>query len=46
MKDKAHKDQAKPVSSGSSHAGEFDFEQWARQVRPQLLASLQKRGVR
>jgi hypothetical protein len=22
----------------------FNFEQWAREVRPQLLASLQKRG--
>jgi hypothetical protein len=22
----------------------FDFEQWVKQVRPQLIASLQKRG--
>lgn len=46
MKDKAHEDQTKPSSSGNSHPGEFDFEQWARQVRPQLLASLQKRGLK
>ena len=25
---------------------EFNFELWIKQVRPQLLASLQKRGVR
>lgn len=25
---------------------DFNFELWAKQVRPQLLASLQKRGVK
>jgi hypothetical protein len=30
-------------SSSSNHAG-FDFELWAKEVRPQLLAALQKKG--
>jgi hypothetical protein len=29
-----------------AHLDGFDFEQWARQVRPLLLASVQKRGSR
>lgn len=28
------------------NSNEFNFELWAKQVRPQLLASLQKRGNR
>lgn len=36
---------AKHAESVNS-AKEFNFEQWASQVRPQLLASLQKRGIK
>ncbi|MCY7322361.1 MAG: hypothetical protein LH660_11315 [Phormidesmis sp. CAN_BIN36] len=30
----------------SSYDRAFNFEQWAQQVRPQLLASLNKRGAK
>jgi len=30
----------------ANNATGFNFEQWAQQVRPLLLASLQKRGSR
>ena len=30
----------------SSYDRTFNFEQWAQQVRPQLLASLNKRGTK
>jgi hypothetical protein len=39
------KQEPKPVTESVSTATrEFNFEQWANQVRPQLMASLQKRG--
>jgi hypothetical protein len=28
----------------STNSTSFDFEGWAKQVRPQLIASVQKRG--
>ena len=51
MKNKADNEQnkaAEPVSSSTNafDANEFDFNLWAKQVRPQLLASLHKRGAR
>ncbi len=33
------------TKQGTGHA-EFNFDLWAKQVRPQLLASVQKRGMR
>jgi hypothetical protein len=46
MKNKAENEQSKAVESSNSNPNEFDFDRWARQVRPQLLASLHKRGTR
>jgi len=37
-------DKALELPSGKTN--EFNFDQWVKQVRPQLLASLSKRGVR
>jgi len=36
----------KLTESAPGSANEFNFDQWVQQVRPQLLASLSKRGVR
>jgi hypothetical protein len=46
MKGKAENEQNKAAESVSSNTNEFNFDLWAKQVRPQLLASLHKRGVR
>jgi len=46
MKGKAENEQKKAAESVSSNANEFNFDLWAKRVRPQLLASLHKRGVR
>ena len=46
MKNRIEKSQNKSAESIRSNQSEFDFELWAKQVRPQLLASVQKRGVR
>lgn len=46
MKNKAENEQNKASESVSNNANEFNFDLWARQVRPQLLASLHKRGSR
>jgi hypothetical protein len=45
-KQKADRDPIQPIQSIGGHASDFNFEQWAKQVRPRLLASLQKRGMR
>lgn len=34
------------TAENTSEQVEFNFELWAKQVRPQLLASLQKRGLK
>ncbi len=44
MKTKAGKDQNTAEQSAGSNGQEFNFELWAKQVRPLLLASLSKRG--
>ncbi|MCL6435543.1 MAG: hypothetical protein K6T90_15285 [Leptolyngbyaceae cyanobacterium HOT.MB2.61] len=46
MKTKAGKDQNASDQSTDSSGQEFNFELWAKQVRPLLLASLNKRGNR
>lgn len=46
MKSSIERKQGKSGEQGSGEQPEFDFELWAKQVRPQLLASLQKRGIR
>ena len=46
MKNKAENEQSKAVESSKNNPNEFDFDLWVRQVRPQLLASLHKRGAR
>lgn len=46
MKSKAEHEQSKAAESVSSNPNEFNFDLWAKQVRPQLLASLHKRGAR
>ncbi|WP_181357338.1 hypothetical protein [Stenomitos frigidus] len=46
MKNKAETEQNKAAESMSSNANGFNFDLWAKQVRPQLLASLHKRGAR
>lgn len=43
MKGKSNKEQT-PSTESITSMDDFNFELWARQVRPQLLASLQKRG--
>lgn len=44
MKSKVNQEQNQSTESASASMDDFNFEQWARLVRPQLLASLQKRG--
>jgi hypothetical protein len=46
MKGKAENEQKKAAEAIGSNANDFNFDLWAKQVRPQLLASLHKRGVR
>lgn len=46
MKSKADHEQSKAVEFVNSNPNEFNFDLWAKQVRPQLLASLHKRGAR
>jgi hypothetical protein len=46
MKLHTEKKQGKLDETLSHGQPEFNFELWARQVRPQLLASIQKRGIR
>lgn len=50
MKPSVEKEQEQSTASNLYSHQEFNqgfnFEQWARQVRPQLIASLQKRGGR
>ncbi|MBW4583284.1 MAG: hypothetical protein KME42_27270 [Tildeniella nuda ZEHNDER 1965/U140] len=46
MKSKAENEQNKAAESIGSNTTEFNFDLWAKQVRPQLLASLHKRGAR
>lgn len=46
MTTKAKQGQGSTTVPGSTVLTEFNFELWVKQVRPQLLASLQKRGVR
>jgi hypothetical protein len=46
MKPHAENKQGKSVEALNYGQPEFNFELWARQVRPQLLASIQKRGIR
>ncbi|MBF2026333.1 MAG: hypothetical protein IGS48_06140 [Oscillatoriales cyanobacterium C42_A2020_001] len=46
MKTPIERKQGKSGKEANSEQSEFDFELWAKQVRPQLLASLQKRGMR
>jgi hypothetical protein len=46
MTTKAKPSQGVATLPGNKTLTEFNFELWAKQVRPQLLASLQKRGVR
>jgi hypothetical protein len=45
MKNDLAKKQEKPASV-HKNLDEFDFDSWAKQVRPQLLASLQKNSVK
>ncbi len=46
MKTQVDKNQENSSQKVGSNSSEFNFEQWAQQVRPQLLASVQKRGAR
>jgi hypothetical protein len=46
MKANARENQTQSPDSGSNSTQEFNFELWANQVRPLLLASLSKRGSR
>ena len=46
MKSKAENEQSTATAPVSSSANGFNFDLWAKQVRPQLLASLHKREVR
>jgi hypothetical protein len=46
MKEKARENQSQSLGSDSSNTQEFNFDLWAKQVRPLLLASLSKRGSR
>ncbi len=36
----------KPIESSDRNSPEFNFDAWAKQVRPLLLASVSKRGNR
>ncbi len=41
------KGQEQPVNkAAANHNGGFDFDQWAVQVKRQMIASLHRRGVR
>jgi hypothetical protein len=44
MKAKTNHDINPSIEPVNPHLADFNFEQWARQVRPLLLASLQKRN--
>jgi len=46
MTNKGKQNQTPSTESVNKEMGDFNFDQWAKQVRPQLLASLQKRGIR
>ncbi|MDX2242641.1 MAG: hypothetical protein NW224_18290 [Leptolyngbyaceae cyanobacterium bins.302] len=46
MKTRIEKSQDKSTEMTKASQTEFNFELWAKQVRPQLLASVQKRGMR
>jgi hypothetical protein len=46
MTSKMSNEQVKNVKSATVGGQDFNFEAWAKQVRPQLLASLSKRGHR
>ncbi|MDX2228859.1 MAG: hypothetical protein NW220_04450 [Leptolyngbyaceae cyanobacterium bins.349] len=46
MKARIDKKQSVDADPISTNHPNFDFELWIKQVRPQLLASVQKRGVR
>ncbi len=46
MKTEMRKEQDKPSESTNNSGQGFNFEVWAKQVRPLLLASLNKRGNR
>lgn len=46
MKSDVKKESNKAPESATGHNPEFNFDLWAKQVRPQLLAALQKRGGR
>ena len=46
MKTKADNEQNKTAEPINSNTNEFNFDVWAKQVRPQLLASLSKRNAR
>ncbi len=43
---KAKQAQVTTTIAGNTPLNEFNFELWVKQVKPQLLASLQKRGMR
>lgn len=40
------KERRKTVDSVNHSYQEFNFDQWAKQVRPQLLASVHKKGMK
>lgn len=46
MKSSVDKKQLQNTAQQGAEANEFNFDLWAKQVRPQLLASVQKRGMR
>lgn len=46
MASKGESKETQQTELSRSTSSEFNFELWARQVRPQLLAALQKRGAR
>jgi|GEM_PF-1200236 len=46
MKRKMENEQNNSAASVGGNPTEFNFDQWVKQVRPQLLASLHKRGIR
>jgi len=46
MKTRIENKQESPADSIHTNQPEFNFELWVKQVRPQLLASVQKRGIR
>ena len=46
MKTRIETKQEHLTDSIAINQADFNFELWAKQVRPQLLASVQKRGMR